>query len=251
MLDLGTDFDDRLLSRFYSDVMEESFAPAELVSLDSLRAGINAGGDAAVLTVLALGPGQEVLGGMVGERYPGSGVLLLAYIAVRPEGRGRGVGTRLLAHADESWYSKLRPNLALGEVEHPDFHPASSFGDPAARLRLYERVGAKLLGVPYFQPEVRQGAGRVYDMLLLAFHVEPSVRNVGAEGATVDGTVVRDFLDEYFALCEDPAVVTDDREYLRLRSQVDPAGVPLLPLRRYRDVPGFHGRERSLREPPR
>jgi GNAT superfamily N-acetyltransferase len=247
--DLRANFDDALLSRFYSEVMEDSFAPAELVSIDELRTGVAPGSGGGTLMVLALGAEGEVLGGMVGERYPRSDVLLLAYIAVRPEARGRGIGTLLLAHADEHWYRKLRPRLALAEVEHPAFHPKTDRGDPVARLRLYERIGAGVLGIPYFQPEVREGAGRVYDMLLLVFHFNASVSRAEKDGTRIDGKVVAGFLDEYFTLAEGPEVLADDPEYRSLRAQADrPEGVSLLPLARYREVPALDvpGRGRSV-----
>jgi GNAT superfamily N-acetyltransferase len=247
--DLRANFEDALLSRFYWEVMEPSFGAPELVSIDELRAGVAPESDDGTLMVLALGAEGEVLGGMVGERYPRSDVLLLAYIAVRPEARGRGIGTLLLAHADEHWHRTLRPRLALAEVEHPAFHPKTDRGDPVARLRLYERVGARVLGMPYFQPEVREGAGRVYDMLLLALHVDASITRIEEDETRIDGKVVAGFLDEYFTLAEGSEVLADDPEYQSLRAQADrPEGVLLLPLARYREVPALDvpGRGRSV-----
>jgi GNAT superfamily N-acetyltransferase len=192
----------------------------------------------ATLVVVALGAGDEVVGGMVGEWYPKSEVLLLAYLAVRPDIRGRGVGTLLLNHATEHWYAKRDPALSLAEVEHPGFHEVSGHGDPEARLRLYERVGALVLDMPYFQPQIRPGAGRVYDMMLIALGWRSSVYRTSADGDTIHGRVVRAFLDEYFEVCEGPGLLETDAEYGLLRSFTErPEGIRLLPLHRYRDVP--------------
>jgi GNAT superfamily N-acetyltransferase len=236
--DLNADFDPRLLSAFYSDVLEPSFAPAELVTLRSLEDALTSPGEDETLVVVAVSDVEAVVGGMVGEWYPDSQVLLLAYLAVRAEVRGRGIGTILLGHADAHWYAEREPAVALAEVAHPDFFPVSQHGDPAARLRLYERAGALALDMPYFQPEINPGAGRVYDMMLIAFSWRPVVQTITRTGPGIDGNVVATFLDEYFTVCEGAEVVATDAEYRALRAHTErPDGVRLLPLTRYQEIP--------------
>lgn len=246
--ELGAD-DGPLLRRFYSEVLERCFGPAELVSADALAAGVARGDVGRTLVMVAFGPGGEILGGIVGERYLGGKVFLLAYLGVRPDVRGKGVGTLLLAQADAHWYRTLRPQLTLGEVEHPMFHPSTDFGDPVARLRLYERTGSKVLRMPYFQPEVRKDGGRVYDMLLLALYADPSVCCLEDEGPRLAASLVGDFLDDYFGSSEGPDVVAGDPEYRLLRAWADrPDGIALLPLSRYQEIPRLDlpGRDNPL-----
>lgn len=247
LVDLGADPGQaRLLAELYHEVLAPAFPPDELVSLPALEGAVLGGGEGVevVVAVDSGGGAPRVVGGIVGERYPGSNVLLLAYLAVRPELRGAGVGTLLLAEVIPLWCRRHRPLLAVGEVEHPDHHgPSPERGDPAARLRLYERVGARVLAAPYFQPRIGPDLQRVYDMLLLAFEVDPRAYRGDPAGdhggaATVDGKVVTGFLDEYFTVCEGGDTITTDPDFRSMRAAMDPAGgLGLLPVSRYREVP--------------
>jgi hypothetical protein len=89
--------------------------------------------------------------------------------------------------------------------------------------------------MPYFQPSLRTGTPRVFDMLLLCLD-EP--------GPTVPANTVTAFLDEYFSLCEKDFDISVDTDFRALRQRA--AGlnadgrVPLWPLDRLSDVPRFH-----------
>jgi GNAT superfamily N-acetyltransferase len=219
--------DRRTLERFYRGVLQPSFAPAELLTLDEACAeylGDNAQ-PAALLLV-----GDEPVAGILAEVYPASGVLLVAYLAVHASQRGRGKGTALLRETVPGWQASLRPALILAEIDDPRFHGADiDRGDPIARARFYGRTGARMLAMPYVQPSLREGSPRVRDMLLICY---------GSLRESVPADVVSSFLNEYYAICEGPAVRFDPEFQALLRWAAGDGGrIPLWPVDRYADVP--------------
>jgi len=212
----------------YSDVLVPSFPPDELDSLDTFRRGLRAGD---VLGTAVLGDDGRPLAAMVGEWSPDSRVLLLSYLAVADGSRRLGIGGPLYETVLGRWRTEFAPCLILAEIEHPDGHESSpAYGDPAARLRFYGRHGASILRLPYFQPALRGGGSRVYGMLLLALHVDPSYGDAHA----VDAGALRAFLTGYW---EVEGGVGDDPATVALFSGLDVGAVPLLPTYRYAEVP--------------
>ena len=172
--------------------------------------------------------GQPIAGALP-VRSPRVDVVLLEYIAVHPDFRGHGIGSALLRAETPRWNQDT--TLVLAEVEDPRGHQPSQYGDPTARLRLYDNVGARLLPLRYFQPALRPDVARVPDMLLLALGDRPDE----AECSAVVG-----FLDEYFTGTEGAEAVRRDADYLALRQAASawPSGrIPLLPLARLGELP--------------
>ncbi len=218
-----------VLESFYAEVLTPAFPPDELITWDELRgaAAADLGPGALVLD------GETPLGGMLGEIYPRSGVLLLSYIAVRADARGRGIGQTLLTDVIPQWRAAIRPSLVIAEIEDPRFHQPNVYGDPVARLRLYQRTGSRLLPMPFFQPSLRPGIPRVFDMLLIC---------PGETMPTVPARTVSAFLDEYFELCEGSEARIVDPDYQELRrfaERGDGGRLPLWPLDRVREIPRF------------
>jgi GNAT superfamily N-acetyltransferase len=225
------------LRSFYDEVLQPSFRPEEMVSFDDILAACRAD-PARMPGILAMVDG-EPLGGIFGEYYPDSGVLLIAYLAVRRGVRGGGVGASLLAEAMRRWQESNPPTLVLAELEglHSPSHPG--YGDPAARIRFYDRCGARLLPVPYFQPSLRPGLPRVPGMLLICL-------GAGSDPAPdrVPAAVVGAFLEEYFTGCEGAANLGTDPDYQALRAAVDgwpDNAIPLWPLDRADALPPLPG----------
>ncbi|WP_238146866.1 hypothetical protein [Ornithinimicrobium murale] len=124
----------------------------------------------------------------------------------------------------------------VAEAERPDRHTGSpEFGDPNARLRFYERHGARALDLPYFQPPIGDGEP-VHGMLLLALHVEGSLISTGSEGVDrLPGHgLVADAID---SILGEPAPEGDGPAAARLRGAAAAPAVGLVPLEDYQRVP--------------
>jgi GNAT superfamily N-acetyltransferase len=214
----------KLLTVFYEELLTPAFPSDELAPLDRLAARLRQ--DAAPASVVLARSGTGVLaGGIMGEFYPISRTLLLTYLVVRPDLQGSGVGGHLLRQVIPAWISRWRPLIGVGEVEDPAWFDGDG---PADRLRLYARFPGVWVALPsYAQPQLRPGAGRVPGMMLLAFHVDPSlVLEAGAE-PLVDGSTFRHFLEEYYAVAEGSDALDDPQVVALLEAASPPGGLRL------------------------
>ncbi|TFV48972.1 GNAT family N-acetyltransferase [Blastococcus sp. TF02A-35] len=190
------------LAEVHAGLLVPAFPADELVDAEDLVAAVGAG----TAEVLVLRDERGPVAAAVADFFPGAGVVLLSYLATRPDARAAGNGGRLLDAALERWRARADPCLVLAEVEDPAHHAGSTaHGDPAARLRFYGRRGARRLALPYVQPAVRPGAPRVPHLFLLVLHAAPELRR--GEGA-VDGRPVRAFLEAAF-LADEGRAPTD------------------------------------------
>lgn len=214
--------DDAEIAEFYQRILLPHFRTDELVRRENFAAGLKSGDSRALVARTANG---VIAGGAVGDLYPRSGVVLLSYLAVPREGRGLGTGSTLVKAATALWGAAWRPPLMVMEVEDPrHFRRDEMFGDPGARVRFYERLGARILPVPYFQPAMGDGMDRVRHLMLMVFggtEAPPGTRQV-------DGHLVESFLTEYLEGSEG-RVRSDDEEAQRLLAACRrPGGLPLL-----------------------
>jgi predicted N-acetyltransferase YhbS len=224
--ELGPDAEDAVVERFHREVLAPAFPSDELETAASLAARLRGASEPAGLALVALGDGDEILGGLVAERYTAEGVLLLAYLAVRPKARGRGVATALMERAADTWYADERVKLAVAEVHDPAHWSVSEGSRASARLRLFARLGARRLPIAFVQPRVEAGRGRVAGMLLLALYADERVTGGGGvPSALVDG-----WLRRYFEVSE--AIRPPyDPELTALLSEIGREDrLPLLPL---------------------
>jgi GNAT superfamily N-acetyltransferase len=215
----------QVFDRFYREVLVPAFPPEELEDIDVVRAAQNGPG-ASVPGVVALRDGEPV-GGALGEYYPGAKIALLGYLAVRDDLRGTGLGTALLDRALPAWRRAFAPTAILAEVEDPRVRQAGPHGDPVARLRFYDRAGAKLLPIRYTQPSVGPGLPRVPGMFLIC--LDPALQSIPSDAVLA-------FLDEYM---ESMGSSTDEPDYLEMRRAIEsrPDEIPLWPLSRVAEMP--------------
>ncbi|HVT69647.1 MAG TPA: GNAT family N-acetyltransferase [Trebonia sp.] len=217
------DDDFRRVPQFYRAVIVPSFAPDELGSEDELMRGLRAGRSR---VLVAVGEDDAIVGGAVGKYFPRSKVMLLAYLATLPGGRGSGVGSALLLAAKDAWTAELHPRFIALEVEDPrEFKGSEPYGDPAARVRFYERHGVRALPLPYMQPALNPHTARVPRLMLMVFGGTETPSGAGR----LDGRHVASFLEEYYEESEGPARPDDADLRLLLAACARPGGLPLLP----------------------
>jgi hypothetical protein len=216
---------DSAVTDFYERVLVPHFRAAELVSSKDFSVGLKEGGTRALVARTVHG---TIAGGAVCDLFSRSRVVLLSYLAVPAEGRGMGTGGLLMKAVTGLWGSQVNPSLFVMEVEDPRHYDSDrSLGNPEARVRFYERLGARTVPVPYFQPALGPDYQRVRHLLLMVFG--------GAEAPPgtqrLDGKTLELFLTENLEGSEGP-VRPDDREAQRMLAACrSPGGLPLLQVR--------------------
>jgi GNAT superfamily N-acetyltransferase len=222
------DLDDATFRQLYDDVLAPSFPVEELLDQGTMSAQY-LGGRSDFFGYAAMRDGKAVAAALC-EHHEPSGISLLCYLAVHPAGRQGGHGGRLLRHALTRWDAMTRSVAFLAEVEDPRHHQKSiDHGDPVARLRFYERHGATVLPLPYFQPSMGPGLARVSNMLLISLRTRM---------AGVPSAGLAQFLDDYVVACEGEEVKNNEPVYRALRDRVTawPELVPVWPLSRLTDI---------------
>lgn len=225
-----------LAARLYHEVLQPSFQPSEMYSWEVFAEGLRSGQSPAMRVAVATDGEGSPVGGLTAELFPSSGVLLVGYVAVQPDWRGQGIGSLLLTTAGAPWYDDPSVVLALGEVHDPRHAWAVAGEESLARIRFFERAGARVLDVGFVQPSLGLGLKRVPNFLLVVFAVK-EVALVATDPPAVDSRVVDTFVREYFDHCEGFPGGTPDPGLARLLADVsrDP-GIALLALDRYTDI---------------
>jgi len=215
-----------LLGRVYDEVLRPSFPDSELVT----RAEFIAAGCSGVYDVLVADGPLGLRGAIVGERH--GGAVLVTWLAVAAAGRGGGTGGALIVAGRRRWLARPGVRLLLAEVERPDLHPAHpQYGDPARRLAFYQRHGAGVLDLPYFQPAVAEGMPRVHGLLLTVLP-GPDDPGVPRTLSAVETTAVREYLD---AVLGAPTPGDEDLHVVHAAAHRT-GGIRLLPLGDYAQV---------------
>jgi len=148
--------------------------------------------------------GDAIAGGIVYERYPRSGAGLVTYMTVAAAHRRHGLGERLLKAAAANLYDRGAP-FVLGEANDPERSTREPAADAWARLRRFQRWGARVADVRYVQPALGEGLSRDRDLLLIALPPVPP---------TIPGAPLRVFFDEFYESTEgnppDPEIIVPD-----------------------------------------
>jgi GNAT superfamily N-acetyltransferase len=207
---------------FYRCILLPYFRADELEAEDNYLRLLRAGKSRALAARL---PDGTLVGGVLSDWFPDSEVLLLSYLAVPTEYREHGIGAKLLAAIGTEWSADPCPRLMIAEVEDPrHYRYDAALGDPARRVSLYERVGARALPVPYVQPALQPGRARVANLMLMVFG--------GADAppgtSRVDGRTVEQFLVEFYELSEGQVRADDEQLQAMLAACRQPGGLPML-----------------------
>ncbi|WP_216430194.1 GNAT family N-acetyltransferase [Arcanobacterium phocae] len=130
-------------------------------------------------------------------------VALIAWLAVGQAGRGKGVGSSLLHETVNVLSQRHDPLLILLEVEDPQIHTlVSEYGNPAARIRFYERAGAHKIDIPFAMPREDLSQDVLPGMLLYGIGGRALAQ---AEPQSVDiGKPLADFLRAYALAAAEP-----------------------------------------------
>jgi GNAT superfamily N-acetyltransferase len=137
-----------------------------------------------IVRSLEAGPGFALRARMSGRTIglatahvlDGAATTFLVYLAVDPHWRSKSVGSALFDAADSTGAARLmdrgrRPAGIVWEVEDPDDARQQEAREVRlGRLRFFERLGGRLLAVPYVQPPVD---GRTLVPMRLMFRPAP------------------------------------------------------------------------------
>jgi GNAT superfamily N-acetyltransferase len=230
---MPTEVTESLVQDVYRRILQPSFGPNELDTLDTLLEGL-ANNETWGLCAI---DGDTPVGCMLGYPYTQSHVLLIGYVSVKPGLRGGGIGHVLMDAAEQRWYGNDGLSLVLAEIEDPRQYPAVGDIDPKRRALFYARRGAQVIVGPYFQPRLDgEGKRRVPHLFL-------TVLDGNSEAITPENSVraeqVTNFLLEYFRESGEGSDFprADDEEGNRLVAWYrDRETVPLHPIGDYAQI---------------
>lgn len=167
-----------LLKRAYNEVYLPAFPIAsERESLEQWCARLKRGKDDIVIIGENLkDPDKAVVKGIcVGVYFSISDVGLLSYYAVHPKAQGQGIARLMIARVKELMLERAedKGGVLKGvfiEVNDPAKVPANqdSF-DPALRVDVSHKLGAKDIPVSYVQPPLQPGAPKFDSVKLMAY----------------------------------------------------------------------------------
>ncbi len=168
----------KLLKRAYNEVYLPAFPiAAERESLEQWCARLKRGKDDIVIVGENLGdPDKAVIKGIcVGVYFSISDVGLLSYYAVKPDAQGQGIARVMIDRVKQLMLERAEANggVLKGvfiEVNDPTKVAANqdSF-DPATRVSVSHRLGAKDIPVSYVQPPLQPGAPKCDGLKLMAY----------------------------------------------------------------------------------
>lgn len=161
-----------------------------------------------VVILLTRGPEGPVLGAANFIAFAGDGrhlTVSLSYIFVTTDERRKGYFSRLVetvrseAQASFDWPSVAPEPLVFIEMNDPVQMPAEDYARDSAhagldqidRLRIWQRRGARVIGLSYRQPPL--SANQSADSVLL-------LGVMGAEGNQLDACLLRDHMRRFFGV---------------------------------------------------
>ncbi len=169
--------------------------------------------------VLHLDPATDkLLGGVVADWYGEIGAIHLIYLIVDERVRRGGIARLLIdegvkmivAHLKK--VEKVKVKNLFFESNNPLKTEVDNF-DPQTRLRIFTRLGARMVPVTYVQPPLEEGMGEVDNLLLLSFC------QFNATGGSVPAEDIKAFLKTFY--CALNPANKDHPALRRMESQLD------------------------------
>jgi GNAT superfamily N-acetyltransferase len=193
--DMRTEVSADEIKRIYRELLEPSFGPNELDTLDSVLDGLTKGGSYEAWGLCVL-DGEKPVGCVLGYPSEESGVLLIGYLVVRRDQRSHGTGTRLIGEVRKRWFGRPGVTLVVGEVEDPRHYTVDRGSDPILRAKLYAQLGMQVVVGPYFQPRLEgECKHRVYNLFLTVLN---NTNDAISAADSVSAEQIATFLLEYF-----------------------------------------------------
>jgi hypothetical protein len=226
--------DATLVARTHAELLVPSFRPSQLMGLGELQADIRSGATSVVVDVDAAG---SPVAALVIDNVPACRVSLVSYLAVHPSLRGRARGSVLCAEMVQHHIRHRPDTVVLGEIEHPQAHPADPVAgtDPVARIAFFERLGTLALVLPFFQPALGAGRPRIHGMILILTPT-PLVRP-DADGRVDLRGSLDCFLRSYLTTTEGGVDDRDPATAALFAALHRSATVPTVPLGQWAQVP--------------
>ncbi|MDE1151123.1 MAG: hypothetical protein PW788_01180 [Micavibrio sp.] len=232
-----------LLEEAYNDIYLPAFPiDDERESLDKFKRAINGDFDKVKVVINILGenledPKNYVIKGMsVGYYYEGQNVGLLAYNAISPKHREKGLGKLMVDSRISSMQQMARDNghAELGgvfiEVNDPfKVSPDMDSMDPSKRVTIFKEWGAKQVPIDYTQPPVSADGYYCDSLLLMNYPVEGKYADKG----TIENflrAIYRDYRTEKVASAGGDVTTRviraeDDYYFQKMKKQLDGAAV--------------------------
>lgn len=195
-----------LFLRAYKDIYEPAFPiPEERETIETLLKSLAGKSRHAHIVIALLGenmdtPDPILKGVVIGYYYYRVDAGLLAYTATSPEHRNQGLG-----RAQVDVLGPILLNMAKkhgGELkgyflECNDPEKVKAEGDsldPATRIKIFQKWGAKIMPIDYIQPPLAKDTGKCDNLKLLAYpHPETG------QHPTLDG--IQAFITGIYAAC--------------------------------------------------
>ena len=217
-----------LLAKAYKDVYEAAFPiDEERESLESWIKSLKGGNPAANIIIVVAGDELDsekpVLKAIsVAYYYNKQDAGLLAYNAVSPDFQGQGLG-RIMVEARKTALLDLAKAYGnkLGGVfiecnDPAKITPAEDVMDPATRIKMFEKWGAKVLPIHYVQPPLEHGGEKCDALKLLAYPHPKTGKYPTPEAIKGFITGIYTELAKY-AGCEPQ----DNPDYIKTMQQID------------------------------
>lgn len=209
------------LEVIYDTLLVPSFRDEQMESLEEILAGVRA----KTIYVIALKDEKHgYVAVTVNYWYAKDQTLLLAYLAVSPKMRGKGLGTSLVFDSKAYLEIELKPALILCEANDPDFDTVSeNYGDPVRRLSFYKDMGARIVDVPYFQASYDYPVAMVnmYLLVLPGKYMETST--AFNENREIRSRTIHDFFLSYMETDTEP---DEDPEFTALFNSLKRPWIP-------------------------
>lgn len=211
--------DEASVSEFHQKIIQQCFDSGDAGTIEELMADVVAG-DCAIIVVRE---GKRILGGVVVEHYWSTSkkIMLIAWLAVDENQRGRNIGTLLVEEA-RSYARANGALILLGQVKNPDLFEEviPAYGDPLKRAKFYSRFDCKRMEVPCYVPAFYDHQEPIYGVMLTLFPLsaEQALMTeiyVPELALFVDELVGQDMGKEsrtFVEACEDTVALTPFRE---------------------------------------